>query len=174
MYRQCHEFLTNSYLGKRLLMKNALLTTFAVLLSSSSTLLSMAQVPTAKPRVKPTISGIYTEKASGDTLEVREVKGGKIYFHLNAYYPCSNPSLKDRPGGPNIGEAESTVPLVNNKAVYSTSEYGGKCRITMEFKDGKVTIDQDEPDIGCCGFGMNVNASGTYAKKLTTARKRHK
>jgi hypothetical protein len=155
-------------------MKNALLMTFALCFSATFVLPSIAQHAAKKTNAQPKVSGVYREKLSGDTLEVREVKGDKIYFHLTAYYPCINPPSEEFPGGPNMGEAEGTVPLKNHIAVYTTSEFGGKCRISMLFKNGQVTVTQDEPEVGCCGFGMNVEASGTYLKKAPISRKRPK
>ncbi len=67
--------------------------------------------------------------------------------------------------GPNTGETETTIPIKNGTAIYTTTEFGGKCKITFKFMGRKVLVDQDESDVACCGYGMNVNASGTYIKK---------
>jgi hypothetical protein len=128
---------------------------------------SFSQTPkkqTAAPSQGDTITGHYKEKLSEDTVDVKLLPGNKIKLHLFAYYPCANPSLKDRPGGPNTGETEATIPIKNGVAVYTTSEYGGKCKITFKFIGKKVIVEQEESDIACCGYGMNVNASGTYVK----------
>ena len=110
------------------------------------------------------VTGHYLEKDSGDTLDVQLLPGGKIKIDLNAYYPCANPSLADRPGGPNMGETDATIAIKNNHALYSTDENSGHCKITFDFAPKSVTINQDEQSMGCCGYGYNVNASGTYRK----------
>jgi hypothetical protein len=135
------------------------------------TVSAVATPQRAKISVKAdSITGHYREKFSGDTLDVKLLPGGKIKIDLNAYYPSANPSPEARPGGPNIGETTATFPIKNGFATYSTEEFGGKCKITFAFSPNKVEIKQDEDTIGCCGYGMNVNASGTY-KKLSNRPK---
>jgi hypothetical protein len=120
------------------------------------------QIPAASQG--DTITGHYREKESGDLLDVKLLPGGKIKLHLLAFYPSSSPSLKECPGGPNTGETDATIPINQGLAVYTTSEYGGKCKITFKFVGRKVMVEQTESDAACCGYGLNVNASGTYIK----------
>jgi hypothetical protein len=63
----------------------------------------------------------------------------------------------------NVGTADGTATIEGDTAVYSSDEFG-QCRITIKFvKPGTIEITQYTTD-GECGFGHNVNASGTYKK----------
>ena len=60
-----------------------------------------------------------------------------------------------------VGTADVTATIEGDTAIYS-SEEPGECKITIKFvKPGTIEVEQEE---GNCGFGQNVNASGTYKK----------
>jgi hypothetical protein len=65
------------------------------------------------------------------------------------------------PGGvASTGEARGIAHIEGDTAVLEPAGVG-RCRITMKFERAKLAVDQD----GTCGFGLNVNADGTYVKK---------
>jgi uncharacterized protein YecT (DUF1311 family) len=82
------------------------------------------------------------------TLTVRQLPKGAIKFSLSLMYKY------------NVGNAEGELPVRNDIALFTSPEPDYPCRITMSFKKTKVKIEQD----GDCGFGLNVNATGTYMK----------
>jgi hypothetical protein len=86
------------------------------------------------------------------TIEVVHLPDGRLRFHLLALWKGAN--WKEY--GPNIGEAQGTVKLEKNRAVYR--EEG--CLLAMTFKGDTLKIDQE----GDCGFGHNVYAGGTYRR----------
>ena len=62
----------------------------------------------------------------------------------------------------NIGEATGEATIEGNIATF-IPEDSHDCKITMTFLPGKLVVKQDGEDFAC-GFGHNVNASGTYKK----------
>lgn len=96
-------------------------------------------------------TGTYTIK-SKSTLDVLILPNNKLKFHLLATY-----SPPGNPGGTNTGEASGVVPLKGNTAVYQDQD----CKITMKFLGDKAQVTQ----VGSCGFGLQVNAQGTYFKQ---------
>ncbi len=63
----------------------------------------------------------------------------------------------------NMGSADGTATIVGDTAVYEDNEFG-QCKITIKFvKAGTIEVEQEGTD-GNCGFGFNVNASGSYKK----------
>jgi hypothetical protein len=130
----------------------------AILLIAGCSLPSFSR---AHKEVAGAITGHYKEKSSGDTLDVQLLPGSKIKLHLTAYWPSDHPSSEDFPGGGHIGETDTTIPIKGGTAVYGTTEFGGKCKITFKFVGKNVVIEQDG-DPNMCGYGMNVIATGTY------------
>ena len=118
--------------------------------------------PTAAAKVADTISGQYETK-DGDLLAVKRLPSGKIKYQLQAFYPSANPSLKDNPGGPNLGTAEGEAAIKGNTMVIVPPDTT-KCRITVVFRGQKADVSQSGCDSDC-GFGLNVDASGSYKKK---------
>ena len=68
------------------------------------------------------------------------------------------------PSGPmaNMGSGSGIARIEGDTAIFKPSELelDEECRITMRFTKGKLVVEQQ----GICGFGLNVNASGTYRK----------
>jgi hypothetical protein len=87
------------------------------------------------------------------TIEIRQLPDGRLHFYLLALWKGMNYEKY----GPNMGEAEGTVKLEKNHAVYREEE----CVLDMTFRNGTVEIDQKDSN---CGFGHNVEASGTYKR----------
>lgn len=63
---------------------------------------------------------------------------------------------------PNMGSASGEATIEGNVATFIPSDTQG-CKITMTFLPGKLKVTQDGSDADC-GFGHNVNATGTYRK----------
>jgi len=63
---------------------------------------------------------------------------------------------------PNMGYAMGEAPIDGNVATFKPPDFE-LCRITIVFLPGKLKVTQEGTDADC-GFGHNVNASGTYRK----------
>jgi hypothetical protein len=62
----------------------------------------------------------------------------------------------------NMGSASGEATIDGNVATF-VPEDTHDCRITMTFLPGKLVVKQDGEDFAC-GFGHNVNSTGTYRK----------
>ena len=62
----------------------------------------------------------------------------------------------------NQGFMEGTAPLNGGVATITTTEYGGKCTITLTFTEDKIIAKTLYGSSAECGFGNNVYADGTY------------
>jgi hypothetical protein len=63
---------------------------------------------------------------------------------------------------PNIGYASGEATIDGNVATFKPSDTE-RCEITLIFLPKKLKVMQDGSDADC-GFGHNVNATGTYRK----------
>jgi hypothetical protein len=96
-----------------------------------------------------------------NSLEVLQLPGGKIKFHILALWV----SAHNRDNVHN-GELQGIVALRGDTAVYQ----GESCKVTIKFVAGKAIVTQAD-DVGDCYFGANVSATGTY-RKLNSRRPR--
>ncbi|MBI5915788.1 MAG: hypothetical protein HY842_10450 [Bacteroidetes bacterium] len=62
----------------------------------------------------------------------------------------------------NQGTMDGTATLVGDMATITTTEYSGKCTITLTFSDGQVVAKTLAGGDAECGFGHNITADGTY------------
>lgn len=62
----------------------------------------------------------------------------------------------------NVGYASGEAAIEGNVATFVPPDTEG-CKITMTFLPGKLVVKQEGEDFNC-GFGHNVNATGTYKK----------
>jgi len=62
----------------------------------------------------------------------------------------------------NMGSATGEATIEGNVATFTPEDTQG-CKITMTFLPGKLVVKQDGEDF-TCGFGHNVNSTGTYRK----------
>jgi hypothetical protein len=62
----------------------------------------------------------------------------------------------------NMGSATGEATIEGNVATFTPEDTQG-CKITMTFLPGKLVVKQDGEDFAC-GFGHNVNSTGTYRK----------
>jgi hypothetical protein len=65
-------------------------------------------------------------------------------------------------GNPNMGDAMGEATIDGNVATFKPPDFE-KCEITLVFLPGKLKVTQSGADFDC-GFGHNVNATGTYRK----------
>ena len=61
-----------------------------------------------------------------------------------------------------MGYAMGEATIDRNVATFVPPDTQG-CKITMTFLPGKIEVTQDGSDADC-GFGHNVNSTGTYRK----------
>jgi hypothetical protein len=87
-------------------------------------------------------------------MEVQELPGGKIKFHILALWV----SYYNRDNVHN-GEVQGEINLVGDTATYQ--EEG--CKITIRFTRTAAIVKQFD-ELGDCDFGANVLATGTYRK----------
>jgi hypothetical protein len=78
--------------------------------------------------------------------------------------------LPVRAGAPsyNQGFLGARLALRAGVAVFTTTEYGGRCEIRVRFRGAQARVEQAGSD-GACGFGFGVYADGTYTR---TSRRR--
>jgi|SRR5262252_4221197 len=62
----------------------------------------------------------------------------------------------------NLGYASGAATIEGNVATFVPPDTE-RCKITLMFLPGKMVVTQDGDDFAC-GFGHNVNATGTYKK----------
>ena len=100
-------------------------------------------------------------KGSASEIKILALGGGKLKVRFDLIYP-----FVDSTGAltANMGEAEGTAEITGDTAIYQTADEYGKCRITIKFvRPGEIKVREDSENSGC-GFGVNVNATGTYRK----------
>jgi len=91
------------------------------------------------------------------TGELRTIdREGDIQFQLQLWSP---------PPAENSGLAQGHMTVHGGKAVYETTEFGGKCRIEFTFTSKRVVIKQKRGDWATRGFGHNIEASGAFVRK---------
>jgi len=79
----------------------------------------------------------------------------KLKVQFDGVYPTLAKSV-------NLGYAMGEATIEGNVATFIPPDTQG-CKITMTFLPGKIVVKQDGSDADC-GFGHNVNATGTYRK----------
>lgn len=112
--------------------------------------------------VNGTFRSYFSGKFKGNYNEIKilALGRGKLRVAFELTYPYI-----DGTGGlmANEGEADGTATIEGDTAVYKSDEFG-QCKITIKFvKPGVIEVNQSGVDSEC-GFGFNVNASGTYKK----------
>jgi hypothetical protein len=97
--------------------------------------------------------------ADGDNTIDLSRRGKGLKVSGEAYWPSANPSVEERPGGPNIGSLDGLI-----------TPQGGRARLADEYPDGcRATLTLVGPflvasDNGGCG-GMNVRFDGIYRRR---------
>ncbi|WP_158743376.1 hypothetical protein [Acidisphaera sp. L21] len=95
----------------------------------------------------------------GDNTISLKTKGAQLVASGEAYWPSANPSLKERPGGPNLGQMSGAAAPRGNKVVFADTDPDG-CQVTMTLVPPYLAVS----DTMNCG-GMNVTFTGTYTKR---------
>ena len=99
-------------------------------------------------------------KGSYNEIKILALGKGKLRVSFELIYPFIDNAGEE---SANLGTADGTATIEGDTAIF-TSEELDDCRITITFvKPGTIEVEQDETG-GTCGFGYNVNASGTYKK----------
>lgn len=96
----------------------------------------------------------FRQQEFHNRLDVLQLPGGKIKFHLVALWVSHN-----NPENIHNGELMGVVALRDGMATLSTEN----CKVTMKFSSNKVVITEGD-EIDDCGFGANVTAAGSYRK----------
>jgi len=114
------------------------------------------------------VVGTYKDE-SGSVFTIDRAAGGMLRVGFHGVYPyrTANGEMSA-----NTGEAEGTTKLVGNAATFKPADTE-QCRITLVFKAHKLIVTQEGTDAEC-GFGHNVNASGTYRLRSTRVQRFNK
>ena len=107
--------------------------------------------------IRLSISGRYIREGFNKQaeLEIIHIENNRFKVNGLSFWGIKNEF------GPNIGELNFESDLVENNVVYSKKVDEKLYRISMEFRDNKLTVKEDYV-IGL--FGMNVTFEGTYTK----------
>jgi len=118
--------------------------------------LDMVQAQKSVQQSVRKVTGHYQLKKGEkrNRLEVKELAGSKIKFHILALWvsPYNAENIHN-------GEVFGTVLRRGNIATYEDEH----CKLTITFTQSGAVVDQAE-EVGDCDFGANVSASGNYRK----------
>ena len=135
---------------------------FTLLFGSANQAFSQSRKAVGATEVNGTFRDYFSGKFKGNYNEIKILALGK--GKLKVSFGLTYPHI-DGTGAmsANVGEAEGEAIIDGDTAIYSSNEFGA-CKITIKFvKPGTIKVDQSGTDSEC-GFGFNVNASGTYKK----------
>lgn len=111
----------------------------------------------AQPAASVTQKDWLGEWRMGDDSITLRARGDKLSASGEAYWPSANPSLKERPGGPNIGEMSGVAAPKGNQVAFIDSE--DECHVSLTLLPPFLLA----RDNNRCG-GMNVRFSGVYLR----------
>ena len=110
-----------------------------------------------EPASEP-FSGTYAFELPNDggsgELQVGQISADQFKFKL---------SVVGKKPAYNQGIMEGVANILGSMADFSTSEFGGSCKLSFNFGDG-VEITTLEGDPATCGFGNGVKADGVYRR----------
>ena len=129
-------------------MKNVLLATFCLAAFALAASAQNAKVVTAAQA-----NGFYRYYDS--EFRILALGHNKLKVQFDGIYHTIAKSV-------NMGYAMGEATIDGNVAMFVPPDTQG-CKITMTFLPGKIVVKQDGSDADC-GFGHNVNATGTYRK----------
>jgi len=95
----------------------------------------------------------------GDNRIVLRADDGRLTASGTAYWPSANPSPRQRPGGPNLGEMSGTATPNGNTVVFAGNN-PADCRVTLTLLPPFLLA----ADNMNCG-GMNVSFAGVYRRR---------
>jgi len=93
----------------------------------------------------------------GDDAITLHARGDKLSARGEAYWPSANPSLKERPGGPNMGEMSGLAAPKGNQVSFVDDE--DECHVNLTLLPPFLLAHDNER----CG-GMNVRFDGVYLR----------
>jgi hypothetical protein len=126
----------------------AVLLTFAPAYSQTSTKPPATQVVTAAQ-----VNGVYRFYKS--EFRILALGHNKLQVQFDGIYVTVSKSV-------NMGSASGEATIEGNVATFVPPDTE-HCKIIMKFLPGKMVVTQEGDDFEC-GFGHNVNATGTYKK----------
>lgn len=97
------------------------------------------------------------EWRNGDNYIRLRAKGEKLVAKGEAFWPSANPSRKDAPGGPHLGEMSGVAAPAGDKASFADSE--DICHVSVTLLQPYLLAKDD----GECG-GANVSFNGVYTR----------
>jgi hypothetical protein len=93
-----------------------------------------------------------------DTITLR-IAGLGLAAEGSAYWPSARPSLKERPGGPNLGDMSGMATPNGNTVVFAETD-PSDCRVRLTLLPPYLLAADNRK----CG-GMNVSFTGVYRKR---------
>lgn len=108
------------------------------------------------PRPFPSVPAWAGTWRNGDNSIVLRPSGRQLTASGNAYWPLMNPSPRDRPFGPNIGEMSGTATPQGNTVVFAEPD-PAECRVELTLIPPFLLA----RDNRACG-GNNVSFTGVY------------
>ncbi len=99
------------------------------------------------------------EWRDGDDSITLRANGTRLVAKGDAFWPSANPSLKERPGGPNLGEMSGTAEPKDNHVVFAGKD-ADDCRVELTLLPPFLLAHDNQN----CG-GMNVSFTGVYRRK---------
>jgi hypothetical protein len=114
-----------------------------------------AQMQSRSARVR-SVTGHYRTRHPElrNSLEVQQLAGEKIKFHILALWVSAN-----NPDNIHNGELQGIIPVKDNVALYESDN----CKVTIRFTPSGAMVTQAD-EVGDCDFGANVTAAGNYRK----------
>ena len=114
---------------------------------------SSAKPPAAQVVTAAQVNGVYRFYKS--EFRILALGHNKLKVQFDGVYVTLAKSV-------NVGYASGEATIEGNVATFVPADTE-RCKITLKFLPGKMLVTQDGDDFGC-GFGHNVNATGTYKK----------
>ena len=132
--------------------------TLLVFASGLSTVAQGPQPPVAPPQKHQIVTaaqanGVYRFYKS--EFRVLALGHNKLKVQFDGVYPTLAGSV-------NLGYAMGEATIDGNVATFKPPDFA-QCTINLVFVPGKLKVTQEGSDADC-GFGHNVNATGTYRK----------
>ena len=113
----------------------------------------------AQPTPAPALAAWAGRWVSGDDSIALRVQGVQLTASGEAYWPSAHPSLKDRPGGPNLGDMTGTAAPRGNSVVFEGA-HPDDCRVKLTLLPPYLLASDNDN----CG-GHNVSFTGVYQRK---------
>lgn len=136
-------------------MKRNHFTIVGVLTGILFTALQLQPAPAQTSRVVTAAQANGVYRYYDNEFRILALGHGKLKVQFDGIYHTLAKSV-------NMGEATGEATIEGNVATF-VPEDSQACKITLTFLPGKLVVKQDGEDFAC-GFGHNVNSTGTYRK----------